>query len=139
MTIGMIRRRFLDLCFMLVSAACVPAAAQQLKFTGVWEAKFKGEVFMILKLQAGDPISGSLSGGHISVNDDGDLTEANGGGEELPISNAKIQGNKLSFESKNDDETMKLEMTVTGDGEAQLQFMDLPEGLKIKPFPLRRK
>ena len=136
----MIRRRFLDLCFLLISGAFVPAAAEQSKFAGVWEARFKGEVFMILKLEPGDPISGSLSGGNISVNDDGDLTEASGGGKELAISNPKVDGNKLSFAWKEDEEeTLKFEMRLTGDGEAQLQFMDMPEGHRIKPFPIKRK
>jgi len=134
------KRRSFDLLFLLVSAVFMPAAAQQQKFAGVWEARFKGEVFMTLKLEAGDPISGSLSGGSISVNDDGDLTAASGGGKELPILNPKVDGNKLSFEWKEDeDETLKFEMRLTADGEAQLQFMDAPEGLRIKPIPIRRK
>jgi hypothetical protein len=136
----MIRRRFLDLCFLVVSSALVPAAAQQSKFAGVWEARFKGEAFMTLKVAAGDPISGSLSGGHIGVNDDGDLTEASGGGKEHPILSPKVDGDILSFQWKEDDEeTLKFEMRLTGDGEAMLQFMDVPEGHTIKPIPIRRK
>jgi hypothetical protein len=81
-----------------------------------------------------------MSGGSIRVNDDGELIEASGGGDELPISKAVIEGDKLSFERKDsDDETLRIRMQVTGEGEAQLQFMNLPEGAKMKPFTLKRK
>ncbi len=124
----------------LLAALSTIGTAQPQKFTGVWEARFKENVFITLKLQAGEPISGTMSGGDIRVNDEGDLVEATGGGPELPISNARIDGDKLSFDRKDaDDETLRIQMRVTGDGEAQLQFMDLPEGMKMKPFTLKRK
>jgi hypothetical protein len=136
----MSQRRNPDLFFALLAAFSIPLAAQQQRFAGVWEATFKGNVFMVLKLQTGEPLSGTLSGGSFSVNSEGDLTEASGGGKELPISNAKIDGDRLSFDWKDsDDETLKLEMQLIGDGEAQLRFVSAPEDAKIKPFPLKRK
>ena len=136
----MLKRRCTDLVFALVCASFVPAAAQQQNFAGVWEAKFQGETFMVLKLEAGDPISGTLSGGHIEVGNDGEITHASGGGKELPISNAQLQGDRLSFDWKEDDEeTLKLAMRITGNGEAELQFLTIPEGAKMKPIRLTRK
>jgi hypothetical protein len=116
------------------------STAQPQKFEGTWEARFKSNIFMILKLQAGEPVSGTLSGGTIRVNEEGDLVDASGGGDEFPISKARIDGNKLSFDWKDSgDETLRLEMRLTGEGEAQLQFLNLPEGAKMKPLTLKRK
>ncbi|MGA2595398.1 MAG: hypothetical protein ABSH09_00155 [Bryobacteraceae bacterium] len=124
----------------LLAALSTTGTAQPQRFVGDWEARFKGDVFLTLKLQEGEPISGTMSGGSIRVDDDGNLTEASGGGDELPISKAVIEGDTLSFDWKgSDDETLRIRMRVTGDGEAQLQFMGLPEGLKMKPFTLKRK
>jgi len=141
---AMLRPHNLHLFFTLFAALCIPVAAQepdaQQTFAGVWEATFKGDVFMILKLEAGDKISGTLSGGQLSVDHNGEIIEASGGGKELPISNARIEGTKLSFDWKDsDDETVKLETTVTENGKAQLRFMDLPEGHKMKPIALKQK
>jgi hypothetical protein len=135
----MIKRRSLDVVFLLVSAMFIPAAAEQQKFAGTWQATFKGEVFMTLKLQEGDPISGSLSGGHIDVDREGEITEASGGGAEHPVSNVKLEGDTLSFDLKeDDDETMKFVMKITGNGEAELQFVNLPEDVKMKPIKLTK-
>ena len=94
---------------------------------------------MTLKLEMRNTISGTLSGGHIEVNRDGDIIDASGGGRELPISNARIDGDTLWFDWKDgDDETTKLAMKLSGEGEAHLQFLDVPEGVKMKPIRLTR-
>ena|SRR5579884_666607 len=135
----MLTRRSLYLAFVLLSACMMPGAAQNHRFAGVWEARFQGEVFMRLKLQAADTVSGTLSGGHIDVNREGDITNASGGGKELPISNVTIDGDKMLFDWKeDDDETSKLSFKLTGDGQAELQFLNIPEGAKMKPIRLTK-
>ncbi len=123
----------------LLAALSTNGTAQPRKFLGVWEARFKGDVFLTLKLQEGEPIAGTINGGNVQVNQDGDLIEASAGTDEIPISKAAIDGEKLTFEENNDGETIRIEMRLTGDGEAQFQFVNLPEGLKMKPFTLKRK
>ena len=138
----MLKRRALDLTFALLCASFLPAAAQQREFAGVWEATFKGQVFLTLKLAvaADGAISGTFSGGRIETNADGDIEEASGGGKELTISNAKMAAtDKLTFDCQNDDETLKLAMRITGTGEAELLFLDLPPEIKMKPIRLTRK
>lgn len=131
----MLTRRFAGLTFVLLAAAL----GQQRDFAGAWHAKFNGAVFMMLKLQIGESISGTLSGGHIEVNRDGDIINASGGGAELPISNARLEDGKLSFDwNDSDDDTVKFSMKLTGDGGAELQFLSLPEGVKMKPIRLMR-
>lgn len=113
----------------------------QKAFAGTWEGKFKGAVFCVLSLEAGEKMSGTLSPGRITVNDDGDITDAQPSdpklsGKELPILNPKIKDGKLSFDWKDsDDETSKFELKITGEGEAELRMIDYP----IKPITLRRK
>ncbi len=124
---------------LLAAAVGNSGFAQPQRFLGVWEARFKGDVFLTLKLQEGEPIAGTINGGNVQVNQDGDLTEASAGTDEIPISKAAIDGEKLAFEENNDGETIRIEMRLTGDGEAQFKFVNLPEGLKMKPFTLKRK
>ena len=74
------------------------------------------------------------------MNDDGDLIETQPeeqAGEPSPILNAKIEGEKLSFEIKDGDDTLKLELTLTGEGRSELRFVDAP--VKIKPVRFERR
>src|ERR1035438_2241289 len=52
------------------------APAQPAKFTGTWEAAHEGKIFLVLKIQAGQKISGTLNAGSIKLSDDGELIEA---------------------------------------------------------------
>ena len=116
----------------------------QVAFAGTWEGRFKGAVFCVLRLEAGEKISGTLSPGRISVNEDGDITDAQPSdpepsGKELPILNPKIAGGKLSFDWKDtDDETSKFDLKITGEGDAELRLIGESEH-PIKPIVLRRK
>lgn len=108
-------------------------------FPGTWQASFKGVAFCVLKINSGSEVSGTLSPGKISVNDDGDLTEAEPSTPDgaAPILNAKIDGQTLSFEWKEsgDDEAVKFEIKLTGDNEAEMRFIGETH---IKPIHLRR-
>ena len=126
----------------LTAALC--GQEYQKVFAGTWEGKFKGAVFCVLTLQAGEKISGTLSPGTITVNDDGDITDAQPSdpepaGKELPILNPKIEDGKLSFDWKDtDDDTSKFELKITGEGEAELRLIGAGDH-PIKPVLLRRR
>ena len=135
----MCRYRILALTFLsltgLLFAQNQPAHKD---FTGTWQASFKGAVFMTLKIQHGDKLSGTMTPGRISVNDDGDLIEAEAAdGEAEPIANARIEGEALSFDwkEKDDTEVVTLEVKLTGENEAELRFRG---EARIKPIHLRR-
>lgn len=142
-------KRWLAVPFLTALVALTLAAQQgkaQKAFAGAWEGKFKDTVFCLLKLEAGTKISGTMSPGKIAVNDEGDITEAEPSdpppsGQDLPILDPKLEGNKLSFEWKegpDDPEPAKFEMTLTSEGEADLRIVvagDHP----IKPIRLKRK
>jgi hypothetical protein len=136
---------------MLISAlitglALPPLWAQdsksQQRFAGTWEAKYKGTVFCTIKLEAGERISGSTVACNIRVDENGDLMEPDSAGNSdkpSPILNPGIHGDTLSFEVKDDDdeEQIKLEMQLTGEGQADVRFIDTPT--KIKPIHFTRK
>jgi hypothetical protein len=147
MMTSMLNRSKFVLALLTIAGLSAMISAQenqtQKAFAGTWEGKFKGAVFCVLKLEPGEKISGTLSPGTITVNDDGDITDAQPSepepsGKELPILNPKIGDRKLSFDWKDtDDDTSKFELKITGEGEAQLRLIEF--GDHIKPIILRRR
>jgi hypothetical protein len=117
-------------------------------FAGTWHGSFKGTVFCVLKINTlyemngratATIISGTLSPGKISVNDDGDLTEAEPSAPDAaaPMLHARIDGKTLSFKWKEtgEDEAVKLELRLTGDNQAEMRSVG---ETRIKPIHLRR-
>jgi hypothetical protein len=111
----------------------LPLAAEdadaQKKFAGTWEAKLKDKVICTLRLKAGEQISGETESCSINVDANGDLQERD--------TNAKLQGDALRFEEKNDDEVLKFEMKLIGESRAELRILDAP--VPIKPIRFERK
>ena len=134
------RRKILVLFSVALSCALLNAqdAAAQKPFRGAWEAKFHGNVFCTVVLNPGEKMSGTVSTGRITVNDDGDLIEAEPSptGKESDILRAAIDGDRLTFEIDDDGDLPKFEMTITGEGKAELRFVVAPG--KIKPLRLER-
>jgi hypothetical protein len=121
-------------------AASLAPAAETAKFQGTWEATFKGRVFLVLKVRTGEKISGTLTAGHVSVGDDGELIEATPAEDtEAPFFFAKAEGEKLEFDyqDQGDDEVMHFELKLTGENSGELRIVD--EHVQIKPFALRKK
>ena len=117
------------------------APAQPAKFTGTWEAAHEGKVFLVLKIQAGQKISGTLNAGSIKLSDEGDLVEASPVEDrEAPFFFAKAEGDKLEFDyqDQGDDEIMHFELKLTADGAGELRIVDVHIP-KMKPFRLRKK
>ena len=123
----------------------LPLAAQdaeaQKKFAGTWEAKWKDKVICTVRLKAGAQISGEMKACSINVDANGDLQEPESTEHSdkppSPILNAKLDGDTLTFEEKDDDDSMKFEMKLIGDGRAELRILDTP--VPIKPIHFDRK
>jgi hypothetical protein len=125
----------------LVFLLGVGAPAQPAKFAGTWEAAHEGKIFLVLKIQAGQKISGTLNAGSIHLNDEGELIEASPVEDrEAPFFFAKAEGDKLEFDyqDQGDDEIMHFELKLTGDNAGELRIVDehIP---KMKPFRLHKK
>jgi hypothetical protein len=122
----------------------LPLAAQdaeaQKKFAGTWEAKWKDKVICTIRLKAGTGISGETEACSIQVDSNGDLQEPESTEhpeKPSPILNAKLQGDILAFEEQDDDDVIKFEMKLIGDGRAELRILDAP--VKMKPIHFERK
>ncbi len=128
---------------LLLLVASLAATAETTSFQGVWEATFKGEVFLVLKIKAGDKISGTLNSGSVTLSDEGELiaaTPPEGEAQEAPFFFAKVEGDKLEFDyqDQGDLEVMHFELKLTGEASGELRIVDahVPN---MKPFALRRK
>jgi hypothetical protein len=136
-------RRFMMALLPLLTA--LPLAAQdaevQKKFAGIWEAKWKDKVICTVRLKAGARISGEMEDCRINADANGNLQEPESAEHSdnppSPILNAKLQGDTLTFELKDDDDVVKFEMKLIGDGRAELRILDAP--VPIKPIHFDRK
>jgi hypothetical protein len=125
----------------LVFLVGVSAHAEPAKFAGTWEAAQDGKVFLVLKIKAGQKISGTLNAGSIRLSEEGELIEASPvEDKEAPFFFAKAEGDKLEFDyqDQGDDEIMHFELKLTGDDAGELRIVDehIP---KMKPFRLHKK
>ena len=126
---------------LLTSASLVAEDAEaQKRFAGTWEAKWKDKVICTLRLRAGEHISGEMEACNINADANGDLQEPESTGHAdppSPILNAKLEGDTLRFEMKDDDDVLKFEMKLLGDGRAELRILNSP--VPIKPIHFDRK
>jgi len=119
--------------------AGLAVSAEKERFAGTWEATSKGTVFLVLKVQTGEKISGTMNAGKITMNDEGDLVEAGPVEDhEAPIFFAKVDGDKLTFGFQDeDDSVMEFELKLTGDGAGELRIVD-KDHPKLKAFSVKK-
>jgi hypothetical protein len=124
---------------LLVLAAAAAMAAEAEKFAGTWQATAKGTVFLVLKVQNGPKISGSMNAGSINMNEDGDLVEVGPVEDhEAPIFFAEVQGNKLAFDFQDEDAgVMHFELTLKGEAAGELRIID-KDHPKLKAIALKK-
>jgi hypothetical protein len=133
-------RKISALLFLLTS---LPLAAQdsqaQAKFAGTWQAKFKEKVICTMRVRTGDQLSGETAGCSLNVDENGDLKEPESDvrpDQPSPMRNMKIRDDILSFEDHDNDEVIKFEMKLVGDGQAELKILDPP--IPVKPIHFAR-
>lgn len=116
-------------------------AAQDLKpdFSGTWQGSSKGTVFCVLQIAAsGDAISGTLSPGRVTANDDGEITEAEPSPPDgkFPLLNPAAHGQTLAFQWKEGDaELLNFEFKLTGPDEGELRLINEDH---LKPIRMLR-
>jgi hypothetical protein len=121
---------------LLFFAAGLSAGQDQPSFAGVWEGRFGDRVFCVLTVREEGGIEGTLSPGTIELNDDGDLIDAkpSESGKPYPIERTRVEGRRLLFEAKDgDDDVLRFELRLLGDGKAELRVVGLP----MKPIAMR--
>ncbi len=116
------------------------AATDQKRFAGVWEAKVNGKVVCTIRVKTVDPISGETAACNISVDGNGDLQEPQSSepsDDVTPMNAPKVTGDTLSFEERDNNDVIKFELKIVGEGHAELKILDAP--MSIKPIPFARK
>src|SRR5260370_28221460 len=111
----------------LVLFSTLGATAETASFAGTWEAAFEGKVFLVLKIQAGQKISGTLNAGSIRLSDEGELIEARPvEDKEAPFFFAKAEGDKLEldYQDQGDGEITHFALKLTGHDAGELRIGD---------------
>ena len=131
--------RKLFLAIAIAALSITPTRGEGSGIGGVWEAKFKGTIFLTIKLNDTEPITGSICIGAIGVDYQGKLLAAESAPPECesPILRATLDGQTLRFEIDDDGELTWLEIVFSNDGKAVMKFPDLAQ--KIEPVILERK
>jgi hypothetical protein len=133
----------LGVAALLLSA--LPAVPQESAgaFPDIWEARFHGSVFAVLKIEDRGKIWGTMATGHIEVDRKGNLIEASASGEEEAIRRARIVDSRLLFElpdgGAQGELPIEFSLEVTRQGEALLRFLNPPPDTKIKPLRFTRR
>ena len=126
----------------LLSSLTLPAQdpGAGARFAGTWEARWKDLVICTIRLKPGTPPTGETEACSIHVDENGNLQEPeemDHSGTPTPILNVKLTGDILTFEEKDDDEVIRFEMRLVGDGKAELRFPGAP--VRINPIPFVRR
>jgi hypothetical protein len=132
--------RFAAVWLLAAGLAAFAGPPDPKKFAGTWEAKAKGTVFLVLKITAGDKISGTMKSGPVQLDEKGDLVEAGPPVEdENPIFFTKVvEDEKLDFNCQDsEDNVLQFELKLTGDDSAELRIID-KDHPDLKPFSVRR-
>ena len=132
---------FTTLAFVLLlgaQATLNKAPTEARPFVGQWSATFEGKSFMKLDLRDSDPLSGLLKTGEIAVDSTGKVIfVAEGEGDEYDLVAIKIIGNRMFFQTKEEDgEFTRYEFSLKPDGSAWLTVT--AEGVKVQPFVMER-
>ncbi len=111
------------------------------QFVGPWHAKFKGKIFETVVLNNQDgKITGTVSRGEIQLNDNGELTSAEQIEGSDPIIESKVTGKTLHITCKDEDgDSIKAEIRLTADDQAELQMVTPPNVPGPKPWKLERE
>jgi hypothetical protein len=126
--------------FSLALLALAQDSSLPKRFAGTWEAKFKDKIICTINLELANPVSGSMHACNVNVNEDGELIEPEGSDDKTdPILDPKLQGDTLSYSVKDEDggEPLKFELKLTGEGRAELTFLNAP--VKMKPIRFEKK
>ena len=110
------------------------------KFAGTWEAKAKGTVFLVLKISAGEKISGTMKSGPVEINEKGELVDVGPPEDEAnPIFFAQVvDGEKLVFNCQDaDEDVFQFELKLTGEDAGELRIVD-KDHPDLKAFTVRR-
>ena len=113
------------------------------RFIGVWTAEFIYTTFLRIELKlANGALTGTIATGNIHTAEDGRLTDVSDvkDAKANELFDVVLEGNTVTFKRHDDDDVDQMQMTVTGNGTAELRFI-FPESQnapKLQTFQLTR-
>lgn len=115
-----------------------------MKFVGVWTAEFMETTFLRVELKLSNgQLTGTIATGNIHTAEDGRLTDVSAAGKSqaTPLFDVAIDGDTATFKRRDGDEVDQMQMTLTGNGAADLRFVfpQSQDAPKIQPFELTRR
>ena len=131
-------------CAVVVAQDFQPATSSNAKqFVGTWQASFNGSPFLTVTLTIADnKVTGSASHADIEVSQAGELTKAEAGDGEDPITDAQVKGNVLRFATKNTDGSeysLQAELRLNGSAKGEIRMIGLPPDVPSpKPWEVNR-
>lgn len=121
-----------------------PDASAYKPYLGVWNAQFKGQTFLTLKLTMKDgALIGSMTGATVRFEKDGSLKEAIPKDEQHEVIDPLLNNGQLYFKTKEADKPpvgFQMKLTGTNSGVLKLIIPGLPAGgADVKPWPIERQ
>lgn len=126
----------------LIAAILVAGAAAAQESSGVigtWRGEHGGKAYLLMSVAAGAPPKIALATSHISIGEDGEISEVDGPVEnDETVLEAKLEEGTLRFKTRQEDgSVMEYVLTVTDGGKsALLKIVSAPEF--VKPLRLKR-
>ncbi len=118
-----------------------PSSPATERFSGAWHWMFNGKSFATLTLAHNESgFSGSLTGTHIELNDDGSLRAAEPSADAAPspIKKAWLDGSDLHITIMDGDDPMEWIVTLKDDTHGEIRLSPAPGAPNMKPIPLEK-
>ncbi len=119
----------------------LPSSSTADRFSGAWHWMFNGQSFATLTLtRAASGFTGSLTGTHIELNDDGSLKAAEPSGDAAPspIKKAWLDGSDLHITIMDGDDLMEWIVTLKDDTHGEIHLAAAAGAPNMKPIPLEK-
>ena len=115
-----------------------------LKFVGVWTAEFMETTFLRIELQLSNGrLAGTIATGNMHTAEDGRLTDVSAAEKSraTALFDVAIDGNTATFKRHDGDDVDQMQMTLTGNGVAELRFVfpESQDAPRLQPFELTRR
>jgi hypothetical protein len=107
----------------VLAQAAAPEPAVVKDFAGTWNWMFEDKRFATMTLkQDGDQLTGSMTNGHIDLDERGRIASAIAVTGTTPIVKTTLEGGRLILLARDGDDETEFAMTLTSSSTAELRF-----------------
>jgi hypothetical protein len=116
--------------------SAAPAAVKAKDFAGTWNWMFQDKRFATMTLeQQGDQVTGTMTNGHIDLDELGKITNASSVTGSTPIVKTTMEDGRLILLAKDGEDETEFAMTLTSPSTAELRFHG--DGAPARAQPIR--